>query len=214
MVIDSYRHQGMRKRLVEELIKKGISDKLVLAAIESVPRHLFMDNAFLEYAYQDKAFPIDAGQTISQPYTVAYQSQLLSLEKGMKVLEVGTGSGYQTGVLYRMGAKVFSIERHRVLYSKAQKLMVDLDYNVKLYYGDGFKGVPSYAPYDRILVTCGAPEMPQGLLSQLAPNGIMVIPLGANNEQVMTIVLKKKNNSIEIVEMGKFKFVPMLTNKA
>jgi protein-L-isoaspartate(D-aspartate) O-methyltransferase len=214
MVIDSYRHQGMRKRLVEELIKKGISDKLVLAAIESVPRHLFMDNAFLEYAYQDKAFPIDAGQTISQPYTVAYQSQLLSLEKGMKVLEVGTGSGYQTGVLYRMGAKVFSIERHRVLYSKAQKLMVDLDYNVKLYYGDGFKGVPSYAPYDRILVTCGAPEMPQGLLSQLAPNGIMVIPLGANNEQIMTIVLKKKNNSIEIVEMGKFKFVPMLTNKA
>jgi protein-L-isoaspartate(D-aspartate) O-methyltransferase len=214
MVIDSYRHQGMRKRLVEELIKKGISDKLVLAAIESVPRHLFMDNAFLEYAYQDKAFPIDAGQTISQPYTVAYQSQLLSLEKGMKVLEVGTGSGYQTGVLYRMGAKVFSIERHRVLYSKAQKLMVDLDYNVKLYYGDGFKGVPSYAPYDRILVTCGAPEMPQGLLSQLAPNGIMVIPLGDNNEQIMTIVLKKKNNSIEILEMGKFKFVPMLTNKA
>jgi protein-L-isoaspartate(D-aspartate) O-methyltransferase len=214
MIIDSFRHQGMRRHLVEELSKKGITDKLVLAAIESVPRHVFMDNAFLEYAYQDKAFPIDAGQTISQPYTVAFQTQLMLLEKGMKVLEVGTGSGYQTGVLYKMGVKVFSIERHKVLYSKALKLMSDLQYPVKLFYGDGFKGVPSYAPFDRILVTCAAPSLPQSLVDQLAPGGILVIPLGANNEQVMTTVLKKHDKSIEIVELSKFKFVPMLNNKA
>lgn len=214
MIIDSYRHQGMRRRLVEELKKKGISDKRVLEAMEAVPRHVFLDNAFLEFAYQDKALPIDAGQTISQPHTVAYQSQLLLLEKGMKVLEVGTGSGYQTGVLYRMGAKVYSIERHKVLYSKAQKLMTELEYNVKLFYGDGFKGVPSYAPFDRILVTCGAPGIPEGLVEQLVVGGIMVIPLGINNEQVMTTVLKKNNKSFEVVELGKFKFVPMLNNKA
>jgi len=214
MIIDSYRHQGMRRRLVEELKKKGISDAKVLQAIEAVPRHLFMDNAFLEYAYQDKAFPIDSGQTISQPYTVAFQTQLMLLEKGMRVLEIGTGSGYQTSVLNKMGVKVFSVERHKTLYIKALKLLSELELQVKLFYGDGFKGVPAYAPFDRILVTCGAREIPPALVEQLIPGGILVIPLGNENEQVMTTVLKKKDNSLEVVSFNKFKFVPMLSDKA
>ncbi|HEX5003375.1 MAG TPA: protein-L-isoaspartate(D-aspartate) O-methyltransferase [Bacteroidia bacterium] len=213
-MIDSYRHQGMRRRLVEELKKKGISDIKVLQAIEAVPRHLFMDNAFLEYAYQDKAFPIDSGQTISQPYTVAFQTQLMLLEKGMRVLEIGTGSGYQTSVLNKMGVKVFSIERHKTLYTKALRLLSELELQVKLFYGDGFKGVPAYAPYDRILVTCGAREIPPVLIEQLVPGGILVIPLGDENEQVMTTVLKKQDNTLEIVSFNKFKFVPMLNDKA
>jgi protein-L-isoaspartate(D-aspartate) O-methyltransferase len=167
MIVDTFRHQGMRRRLVDELRKKGINNELVLQAIADVPRHLFMDNAFLEFAYADKAFPIEAGQTISQPYTVAYQSQLLLLEKGMKVLEIGTGSGYQTSVLYKMGAKVYSIERHKVLNNKAVALLQELNYNVKLFYGDGFKGLPSFAPFDRILITCGARIVPPELVKQL-----------------------------------------------
>jgi protein-L-isoaspartate(D-aspartate) O-methyltransferase len=214
MIVDTFRHQGMRRRLVDELRSKGINNELVLQAIADVPRHLFMDNAFLEYAYQDKAFPIAAGQTISQPYTVAYQSQLLLLEKGMKVLEIGTGSGYQTSVLYKMGVKVFSIERHKVLNSKAVGLLQELNYNVKLFYGDGFKGLPSFAPFDRILITCGARQVPPELVKQLVVGGIMVLPLGPENEQVMTTVLKKDAESYEMMSFDKFKFVPMLENKA
>lgn len=214
MIVDTFRHQGMRKRLVDELRSKGINNELVLQAIADVPRHLFMDNAFLEFAYQDKAFPIEAGQTISQPYTVAYQSQLLLLEKGMKVLEIGTGSGYQTSILYKMGAKVYSIERHKVLNNKAVTLLQELNYNVKLFYGDGFKGLPSFAPFDRILITCGARIVPPELVKQLVIGGIMVLPLGPENEQVMTTVIKKDADSYEMMSFDKFKFVPMLENKA
>lgn len=214
MIVDTFRHQGMRRRLVDELRKKGINNELVIQAIADVPRHLFMDNAFLEFAYADKAFPIEAGQTISQPYTVAYQSQLLLLEKGMKVLEIGTGSGYQTSVLYKMGAKVYSIERHKVLNNKAVALLQELNYNVKLFYGDGFKGLPSFAPFDRILITCGARIVPPELVKQLAVGGILVLPLGPENEQVMTTVIKKDADSYEMMSFDKFKFVPMLENKA
>lgn len=204
----------MRRRLVDELRTKGINNELVLQAIMDVPRHLFMDNAFLEYAYTDKAFPIDAGQTISQPYTVAYQTQLLLLEKGMKVLEIGTGSGYQTSVLYKMGVKVYSIERHKVLNNKAVALLQELNYNVKLFYGDGFKGLPSFAPFDRILITCGARIVPPELVKQLTVGGILVLPLGPENEQVMTTVIKKDADTYEMMSFDKFKFVPMLENKA
>ncbi|MBK8874861.1 MAG: protein-L-isoaspartate(D-aspartate) O-methyltransferase [Bacteroidetes bacterium] len=213
-MVDTFRHQGMRKRLVDELRSKGINNELVLQAIADVPRHLFMDNAFLEFAYQDKAFPIEAGQTISQPYTVAYQSQLLLLEKGMKVLEIGTGSGYQTSILYKMGAKVYSIERHKVLNNKAVSLLQELNYNVKLFYGDGFKGLPSFAPFDRILITCGARIVPPELVKQLVIGGILVLPLGPENEQVMTTVIKKDADSYEMMSFDEFKFVPMLENKA
>ncbi|MBL0071330.1 MAG: protein-L-isoaspartate(D-aspartate) O-methyltransferase [Bacteroidetes bacterium] len=213
-MVDTFRHQGMRKRLVDELRSQGINNELVLQAIADVPRHLFMDNAFLEFAYQDKAFPIEAGQTISQPYTVAYQSQLLLLEKGMKVLEIGTGSGYQTSILYKMGAKVYSIERHKVLNNKAVSLLQELNYNVKLFYGDGFKGLPSFAPFDRILITCGARIVPPELVKQLVIGGILVLPLGPENEQVMTTVIKKDADSYEMMSFDKFKFVPMLENKA
>ena len=210
---DSLRHQGMRRKLVEEIRKKGISNEAVLEAIGSVPRHLFLDQAFLEFAYQDKAFPIEAGQTISQPYTVAYQSQLLLPERGMKVLEIGTGSGYQTSILFKLGLKVFSIERHKVLYTKTQKLLSDLNYNVRLSYGDGFKGLPAYAPFDRVLITCAVREIPQELVRQLKPGGIMVLPLGPENEQVMTTVIKKDDQQTEVISFERFRFVPMLENK-
>lgn len=214
MLEDSLRHQGMRRRLVEEIRAKGISDESVLKAIGEVPRHLFMDRAFLEFAYQDKAFPIEADQTISQPFTVAYQSQLLMAEPGMKVLEIGTGSGYQTSVLCKMGLKVFSIERHKVLFTKAKQLLQELNLTARLQYGDGFKGLPAYAPYERILVTCGAVEIPLELVKQLVKGGIMVIPLGSGNEQIMTTVLKKENDKFETFQYEKFRFVPMLANKA
>jgi protein-L-isoaspartate(D-aspartate) O-methyltransferase len=204
----------MRRKLVEQLRAKGIKNERVLQAVSEVPRHLFMDNAFLEFAYQDKAFPIAADQTISQPYTVAYQTQLLDLEKGMKVLEIGTGSGYQTSILVKMGAKVFSIERHKILFTKAQSLLKELNYNAKLFYGDGFKGVPSFAPYDRILVTCGAREVPSELLKQLQVGGLMVLPLGPENEQIMTRILKKDANAFETIQFDRFRFVPMLGDKA
>jgi len=214
MTDDNFRHQGMRRKLVEEIRLKGIHNEQVLQAIAEVPRHLFLDRAFLEFAYQDKALPIEAGQTISQPYTVAYQSQLLLLEKGMKVLEIGTGSGYQTSVLYKMGVKVYTIERHKVLFSKTQKLLNELNYNVKLFYGDGFKGQPSFAPFDRILITCGVGEVPAELVKQLKKGGLMVLPLGPDNEQIMTTVLKKNESETEVVAFDKFRFVPMLENKA
>ena len=204
----------MRRKLMEEIRQKGIHNEQVLQAVAEVPRHLFLDSSFLEFAYQDKALPIEAGQTISQPYTVAYQSQLLLLEKGMKVLEIGTGSGYQTSVLFKLGVKVFSIERHKVLFSKTQQLLNNLNYNVKLFYGDGFKGLPAFAPFDRILITCGVGEVPIELVKQLKKGGIMVLPLGPDNEQVMTTVIKKDENNTEVISLDKFRFVPMLGDKA
>lgn len=212
-LIDSFKHQGLRKKLVEGLKLKGINDQHVLDAIMAVPRHYFMDKAFLEFAYIDKAFPIEAGQTISQPYTVAYQTSLLLLEKGMKVLEIGTGSGYQASILEKAGAKVFTIERHKVLFEHTKKLLSRMNANVKCFYGDGFKGLPPFAPYDRILITCGAPAIPFELLKQLKTGGIMVVPVGVGETQVMTTVLKKDDLNHEIVELSKFKFVPMLANK-
>jgi protein-L-isoaspartate(D-aspartate) O-methyltransferase len=210
---DSFRHQGLRKKLVEEIKKKGIRDERVLNAIAAVPRHFFMDKAFLEYAYQDKAFPIEAGQTISQPYTVAYQTQLLGIEKGQKVMEIGTGSGYQTCILSQLNAKVFSIERQKMLFDKTKKLLSDMGYQAKLFYGDGFRGLPAFAPFDKILITCGASAIPSEILKQLKPGGIMVVPVGSLSEQTMTIVIKKDDETHEIIELDKFRFVPMLENK-
>ncbi len=213
MIEDTFRHQGMRRKLVDEIRSKGIDNELVLKAIGEIPRHAFMDPAFLEFAYQDRAFSIASDQTISQPYTVAFQTQLLDIQPGMKVLEIGTGSGYQTSVLYKMKAKVYSIERHRTLYKQADTILTELGYKAKLFFGDGFKGLPTFGPFDRILVTCGAPVIPEALLEQLRPEGIMVVPLGSGIEQIMTKVLKNNNNINEITEHGVFRFVPMLKNK-
>ena len=214
MIIDSFRHQGLRKQLVEQLSKKGIANLNVLEAIGRIPRHFFMDNAFLEYAYQDKAFPIECGQTISQPYTVAYQRQLLDIQKGERVLEIGTGSGYQACVLHEMGAKVFTIERHKQLFEQTRKRFNELNYNIKTFFGDGFKGLPAFAPFDKIIVTCGAAQLPEKLPEQLKTGGIMVIPIGPLTEQVMTTILKKPDGSLEIIELDKFRFVPMLEEKS
>jgi len=214
MIIDSFRHQGLRRKLVEQLRTKGINSDLVLNAIGKVPRHLFMDNAFLEYAYEDQAFPIDCGQTISQPYTVAYQTELLLLNKGERVLEIGTGSGYQASVLHHCEVKVYSIERHKGLFESTRKRINELSYSIKTFFGDGFKGLPAFAPFDKILVTCGAPMIPDALIHQLKPGGIMVVPVGPLSEQVMTTILKKNNNETEIIELNKFRFVPMLGQKA
>ena len=209
---DTYRHKGLRKKLVEEIRQKGIRDEAVLAAIERVPRHLFMDNAFLEFAYQDKAFPIGAGQTISQPYTVAFQTQLLEVKKGDKILEVGTGSGYQASVLLELGAKVFTIERQRLLYDRTRLLLPEIGYsaNIKFFYGDGYKGIPTYAPYDKAIVTAGAPYIPEDLLKQLKVGGRLVIPVGAGDVQVMTLVIKTGENQYVQDVFGQFRFVPLL----
>lgn len=212
-MIDGFRHQGMRKEMVANIKAKGIDDAQVLAAMLAVPRHFFLDKAFLEYAYEDKAFPIAAGQTISQPYTVAYQTHLLDVKAGDKLLEIGTGSGYQTSVLCALGAKVFSIERQRELFDKTKKLFeLHLPYKPKLFYGDGFKGQPAFAPFDKIIVTCGAPSIPPLLLEQLRIGGMLVCPTGID-VQIMTTVLKTAASKYETIELGTFKFVPMLQNK-
>jgi len=215
MMNDSYRHKGLRKLLVKEIQEKGIVDANVLNAIEAVPRHLFIvDDAFLEFAYKDKAFPIGAGQTISQPYTVAFQTQLLDLKRGEKVLEIGTGSGYQTSVLLEMGAKVFTIERQKSLYDKTKMLLPELGYQPKFFYGDGYKGLPLFAPFDKVLVTAGAPFIPEPLMEQLKIGGKLVIPVGENGIQVMTRITKMTENKYEKEEFGKFQFVPLLNEKA
>lgn len=213
-MVDSYKHKGLRKQLALQVKEKGISDKQVLKAIETIPRHLFLDNAFVEFAYQDKAFPIGEGQTISQPYTVAFQTELLDIKKGDKVLEVGTGSGYQTSVLLEMGAKVFTIERQKVLFDRTSSLLPKLGYLPKFFYGDGFKGLPAFAPFDKIIVTAGAPIVPPDLVSQLKPGGFMVIPVGGENDAyVMKRLAKENESNIQIVSFGDFRFVPLLEEK-
>lgn len=215
MATDNYRNQGLRRRLVELLKTKGINDAEVLGAINSIPRHLFIDDtAFLELAYQDIAFPIACGQTISQPYTVAFQTELLQLKKGMKVLEVGTGSGYQTAVLAHVGAKVFSIERHRPLYLLTKERLVRMGVRANLYHGDGYLGLQREAPFDRILVTCGAPYVPQDLQSQLKVGGMLVIPVGEGEEQRMLCVERASEAEFTTRDLGSFRFVPMLQDKA
>ena len=208
---DNYRHKGMRRSLVEELKNKGISDENVLNAINAVPRHVFLDSSFLDFAYQDKAFPIGSGQTISQPFTVAFQSSLLEIKKNMKVLEIGTGSGYQACVLAAMGAKVFSIERQRKLYTKTKAFLAEFPYRIKTFLGDGNKGLPTYGPFDRIIITAAAPEIPQALIDQLKVGGMMVIPLSENeNCQTMLRLTKQEDGSLSREEHGDFRFVPML----
>lgn len=209
---DNYRHKGLRRQLRDLLAKKGIKDELVLEAIDEVPRHLFFENAFLSHAYEDKAFPIGAGQTISQPYTVAFQTELLQVDRGMKVLEIGTGSGYQTAILCKLGVKVFSIERQKSLYKKSKALLIEMGYSAKTFFGDGYKGLPTFGPFDRILVTCGADSLPESLLEQLKPGGRMVVPVGAGDDQEM-ILLEKTNEGIKQSKHGVFRFVPMLKDK-
>ena len=210
---DTAKHQGLRNQLAVVLEKKGITDKNVLEAIKKVPRHLFLNSSFEDYAYQDKAFPIGAGQTISQPYTVAFQSQLLQVEKGHQVLEIGTGSGYQTAVLYAMGAKVYSIERQNELFKTTSLLLPKLGIRPKhLSFGDGYKGLPNYAPFDSIIVTAGAPIIPKPLMAQLKIGGKLVIPLGEEH-QIMTMLIRKNETQFEKHEFGEFRFVPLLENK-
>ncbi|MBG6062080.1 protein-L-isoaspartate(D-aspartate) O-methyltransferase [Flavobacterium sp. CG_9.1] len=210
---DTAKHQGLRNQLVSVLEQKGITDKSVLDAIKKVPRHLFLDSSFGAYAYQDTAFPIGAGQTISQPYTVAFQSQLLEVKKEHKILEIGTGSGYQTAVLCMMGAKVFSVERQNELFKSTSLLFPKLNIRPKyLSFGDGYKGLPSYAPFDSIIVTAGAPFIPQPLMSQLKIGGRLVIPLG-EEVQIMTLLIRKNETQFEKHEFGEFRFVPLLEDK-
>lgn len=213
-MVDTYRHKGMRQKLVNEIKGKGIDDERILTAINNVPRHLFLDSSFLEFAYDDKPFPIGSGQTISQPYTVAFQTQLLDIKKGLKVLEVGTGSGYQACVLEELGAKVFSVERQKKLFVRTRDLLKKMKYNAKIFYGDGFKGLKTFAPFDRIIITAAAPEIANDLLDQLKPGGCMVVPFGEGKLQKMLKITKAANGQIIREEHGDFSFVPMLKNKA
>jgi len=212
-VQDTFTHQGMRKKLVAILKSKGILDTNVLTAINKIPRHLFMDSGFIDHAYVDKAFPIGADQTISQPYTVARQSELLQLKKGDKVLEIGTGSGYQTAILLEMGLRVFSIERQNELFKKTKLFLPKLGYRPrKLIFGDGYKGLKEEAPYDGIVVTAGAPFVPKPLLAQLKVGGRLVIPVG-DKSQIMTVFTRKSAKEFDKKEYGEFRFVPLLEDK-
>ncbi len=210
---DTFKHKGLRQQLVNVLIAKGIKNEAVLNAIGNIPRHLFMDSGFLDHAYQDKAFPIAADQTISQPYTVAFQTELLQVKQGDKILEIGTGSGYQTAVLCELGAKVWSIERQKELFKKTSKFLPKLGYRAKkLIFGDGYKGLEEEAPFDSIIVTAGAPFVPKPLLSQLKIGGRLVIPVGGA-VQIMTLFIRKGQKEFEQEEYGEFRFVPLLEDK-
>lgn len=207
---DTLRHQGLRKRMVEGIRIKGVRDERVLEAIGKVPRHMFMDSSFLQFAYKDQAFPIGAGQTISQPYTVAIQTYLLQIDRYDKILEVGTGSGYQSAVLLEMGATVYTIERQRELYLKTQQILPQIGYNPKFFYGDGYKGLPTYGPFDKIIITAGAPVIPEELLTQLKVGGRMVIPMGPREKQTMYVLVKTSDTEYYKESHGTFMFVPML----
>ena len=210
---DTHKHQGLRNQLAIVLEAKGITDTKVLDAVRKIPRHLFIDSSFEAHAYQDKAFPIAAEQTISQPYTVAFQSQTLEISPGDKVLEIGTGSGYQTAVLLEMKAEVYSIERQKELFKKTSLFLPKLGYRAKkLIFGDGYKGLPEVAPFDKIIVTAGAPFVPKPLLGQLKVGGRLLIPVGTNT-QIMTLFIRKSPKEFEKYELGDFAFVPMLGDK-
>lgn len=210
---DTLKHRGMRNKLAEVLMEKGITDTSVLDAVRTVPRHLFMDSGFEGHAYQDKAFPIAADQTISQPFTVAFQTQLLQLRPGQKILEIGTGSGYQTAILLQLKTKVWTIERQSELFKKTNIFFKKMGYRPrKTIFGDGYKGLPEEAPFDGILVTAGAPEVPKTLLSQLKVGGRLVIPVG-DDEQVMTLYVRRSEKEFEKTEWGSFRFVPLLEDK-
>ena len=213
-VEDTYRHKGLRKKLMDTVRSKGITDEKVLNAIMNIPRHFFLDSAFDELAYEDRAFPIGEGQTISQPYTVAYQSQLLDLKPFMKVLEIGTGSAYQAVVLAEMGVQVYTIERQKKLFEENKKFAFLKKYHaIKFFYGDGYEGLPTYAPFDRVLITAAAPEIPQKLTDQLKPGGIMVIPVGTGEVQRMMRITKLETGALKEEVFDNFSFVPMLGGK-
>ena len=213
MIRDSFKHKGLRKALVEELITKGITDKAVLDAIGKIPRHIFLDSSLDNLAYIDKALPIGCDQTISQPYTVAFQTQLLELKKTDKVLEIGTGSGYQTCVLSEISSRIYSIERHKPLHIRASSVIKLLKYNSRCFFGDGYKGLVQFSPFDKILITCGAQELPKDLFMQLKIGGYMVIPLGEKT-QIMTRITKISEFEAKREDFGDFSFVPMLGDKA
>jgi len=210
-MLDTFKQKGLRKQLVEELRKKGISDELVLQAIETVPRHLFFSKKGMEdYAYVDKAFPIGAGQTISQPYTVAFQTQLLQVNKLDKILEIGTGSGYQCAILVALGAKVYTIERQKELYQTTSLLLPKLGYRANAFLGDGFKGLPNYGPFDKIVITAAPPNVPEELLKQLKPGGKLIAPIGDSEAQEMIEIIKVDDKDYKTIRHGAFSFVPML----
>ena len=211
---DTFRHKGLRKKLIEIVREQGITDEAVLHAMNNIPRHFFMDSALDNIAYEDRAFPISDGQTISQPYTVAYQSQLLQVKKHDKILEIGTGSIYQATVLAELGAKVFTIERQKNLFDKTKYFVLKQKYpNIKFFYGDGFLGLPTYAPFDKIIITAAAPYLPPKLLEQLKVGGTMVIPIDEGENQTMKRITKLKNDSFSEEIFNKFNFVPMLEGK-
>ena len=211
---DKHRHQGLRHKLVEQLRKNGISDEVVLQVIAQVPRHFFLDSAFAEIAYENRSFPIGEGQTISHPYTVAYQTQLLQIQKYDRVLEVGTGSAYQAVVLAALGAQVYTIERQRKLFDSNKEFRwLQQQSGIKFFYGDGYQGLPTYGPFDKILITAAAPYVPTALLEQLKVGGCMVVPVGEGNVQQMRKITKKEDGSILEEYFDEFSFVPMLSGK-
>lgn len=207
---DTYKHQALRKKLIQHIKKNGIKDFKVLQAMEKIPRHFFFNSVFLQFAYDDVAFQIGEGQTISQPYTVARQTELLEVRKGDKILEIGTGSGYQAAILSTLGAEVYSIERNKKLHERAKTMLEKLKCPVKCFYGDGYKGIPEFAPYDRIIVTAAAPYVPEPLLQQLKPKGILVIPVGTESTQSMKKIRKVTDNEYTTEDFGNFSFVPLL----
>ena len=210
---DTFLHKGLRNKLVKHLSRKGIDNIDILDAINNVPRHLFMDNAFVNFAYQDKAFPIGSGQTISQPYTVAFQTQMLKIKPYQKVLEIGTGSGYQAAVLNELNTHVYTIERQKDLFKKTKEFLPSIGYKCNFFYGDGYKGLEKFAPFDRVIITCGAPQIPQSLIDQLKIGGRMVAPIGDGDIQIMHLIEKISKTETKITTHGEFSFVPMLNDK-
>lgn len=210
MINDTLQHKAMRRRLVEAIVEKGITNTEVINAIGKIPRHLFMESSFMKFAYKDQAFPIGSGQTISQPYTVAYQSQLLNVKPNDKILEVGTGSGYQAAILIELGAQVYTIERQKELYVKVQQLLPAIGYHPRFFYGDGYKGLPTYGPFDGIIVTAGAPYIPNDLKQQLKVGARLIIPVDNGNSQEMVVVERISDDLFDEQKYGNFSFVPLL----